>query len=105
LKKEKLQLDHIKQYEFKCESKQKIQFVMDVFKLLSLTQAIIFVNTKQFCEFVHNKLIKEGFKSTIMFGEMTREERDEMMEKFRKSEVNVIITTNMLARGIDVPEI
>jgi superfamily II DNA/RNA helicase len=78
---------------------------MDVFKLLSLTQAIIFVNTKQFCEFVHNKLIKEGFKSTIMFGEMTREERDEMMEKFRKSEVNVIITTNLLARGIDVPEI
>jgi superfamily II DNA/RNA helicase len=54
---------------------------------------------------VHNKLIKEGFKSTIMFGEMSREERDEMMEKFRKSEVNVIITTNMLARGIDVPEI
>jgi superfamily II DNA/RNA helicase len=40
-----------------------------------------------------------------MFGEMTREERDEMMEKFRKQEVNVIVTTNMLARGIDVPEI
>jgi len=54
---------------------------------------------------VHNKLNKENFKSTIMFGEMTREERDEMMEKFRKQEVNVIVTTNMLARGIDVPEI
>jgi superfamily II DNA/RNA helicase len=46
LKKEKLQLDHIKQFEFKCEPKQKIQFIMDIFKLLSLTQAIIFVNTK-----------------------------------------------------------
>lgn len=78
---------------------------MDTFKTLSLTQAIIFVNTKTFCELVHNKLNKENFKSTIMFGEMTREERDEMMEKFRKQEVNVIVTTNMLARGIDVPEI
>jgi superfamily II DNA/RNA helicase len=40
-----------------------------------------------------------------MFGEMSKEERDLVMDKFRKLEVNVIITTNMLARGIDVPEI
>lgn len=40
-----------------------------------------------------------------MFGDMSNEERDEMMAKFRHGEVNVIVTTNMLARGIDVPEI
>jgi ATP-dependent RNA helicase DDX19/DBP5 len=36
---------------------------------------------------------------------MSHEERDEMIEKFRTGEVSVVITTNMLARGIDVPEI
>ena len=36
---------------------------------------------------------------------MSYEERDEMMQKFRNCEVNVIITTNLLARGIDVPEV
>jgi superfamily II DNA/RNA helicase len=40
-----------------------------------------------------------------MFGEMSNEERDEMMEKFRNGEVRTFITTNLLARGIDVPEI
>ena len=40
-----------------------------------------------------------------MFGEMSAEERDEMMGKFRRGEVNVFITTNLLARGIDVPEV
>jgi ATP-dependent RNA helicase DDX19/DBP5 len=40
-----------------------------------------------------------------MFGNMAPEERDEMMAKFRKGEVRVFITTNMLARGIDVPEV
>lgn len=40
-----------------------------------------------------------------MFGDMSLEERDEMMRKFRDGTVDVIITTNMLARGIDVPEI
>ena len=39
-----------------------------------------------------------------MFGEMSGSERDLVMEKFRRSEVNVIITTNILARGIDVPD-
>ena len=48
---------------------------------------------------------RENLKSTIIFSEMSHEERDEMIEKFRTGEVSVVITTNMLARGIDVPEI
>ncbi len=48
---------------------------------------------------------KNGFKVSIIFGDMGKEERDEMMEKFRNQEINFVITTNMLARGIDIPEI
>ena len=48
---------------------------------------------------------RENLKSTIIFSDMSHEERDEMIEKFRTGEVSVVITTNMLARGIDVPEI
>jgi superfamily II DNA/RNA helicase len=40
-----------------------------------------------------------------MFGKMDKDERDEMMRKFRNLEVNVIIATDMLSRGIDVPEV
>ena len=46
-----------------------------------------------------------NFKSCIIFGDMGHEERDEMIAKFRAGEISVIITTNLLARGIDVPEI
>lgn len=48
---------------------------------------------------------KANLKSTIIFGDMEPAERDEMIEKFRTGEVSVVITTNMLARGIDVPEV
>ena len=48
---------------------------------------------------------KENVKSTIIFGDMDWAERDEMIAKFKSGEVSVIITTNMLARGIDVPEV
>ena len=40
-----------------------------------------------------------------MFGKMDPDERDEIMERFRKGEAKTIITTNMLARGIDVPDV
>ena len=66
---------------------------------------MIFVNTVNFAETVLNVLKKRGLKAFIIFGKMSNEERDEYVEKFRKQEINVIITTNLLSRGIDVPEI
>ena len=66
---------------------------------------MIFLNTKTYAERLNNMMRREGFKSRIIFGDMSPEERDEMIEKFRAGEISVIITTNLLARGIDVPEI
>jgi superfamily II DNA/RNA helicase len=39
-----------------------------------------------------------------MFSKMSKEERDSTMERFRKQQINVLITTDVIARGIDVPE-
>ena len=70
-----------------------------------MTQTVIFVNTRNYADRLHQMMRREGFKSTIIFGNMMPDERDEMIAKFRTGEVSVIITTNMLARGIDVPEV
>lgn len=70
-----------------------------------MTQTIIFINTKSYADRLHKMMRRENLKSTIIFSDMSHEERDEMIEKFRTGEVSVVITTNMLARGIDVPEI
>ena len=70
-----------------------------------MTQTVIFINTKAFAESVHQMMRKNGYKSMLIFGDMSAEERDETIRKFKNCEISVIITTNMLARGIDVPEI
>jgi superfamily II DNA/RNA helicase len=50
-----------------------------------------------------NILRKVGLKVyLIMGGEMSKDERDEYIEKFRKQQINVLITTNLLARGFDM---
>lgn len=77
---------------------------MDTFDICSMTQTIIFINTLSFAETVFNIMKEKGYKVSIIFSRMDKVERDEMMEKFRKREVNVVITTNLLARGIDLPE-
>lgn len=78
---------------------------MKVFNTCCMTQTVIFINTKAFAESVHQMMRKHGYKSMLIFGDMSAEERDETIRKFRNGEISVIITTNMLARGIDVPEI
>jgi ATP-dependent RNA helicase DDX19/DBP5 len=105
IKKESLQLDHIQQFYYRCDPKKKPEFIMDVFNTCCMTQTIIFMNTKSFAEKLHIMMRKNGYKSTIIFGDMSPVERDEMVNKFRNGEVSVIITTNMLARGLDVPEV
>jgi ATP-dependent RNA helicase DDX19/DBP5 len=50
-------------------------------------------------------LKNRGQKAVLIFGDMSWEERDEYVAKFRTGEVSVILTTNMLARGLDVPEV
>ena len=48
---------------------------------------------------------KDGYLVAIIFGKMTREERDEYTKKFRDGEIKVIVTTNLLSRGFDMHQI
>lgn len=104
IKAEKLKLPNIRQFVHRCEPRAKLDFIKEAFATCEMTQTFIFVNTKDFAEKVHFTLRKAGFASHIMFSKMAPAERDETIRKFRASEINVLITTNMVARGIDVPE-
>ena len=63
------------------------------------------MNTLKFAEFLFNKLKDDGYKCAIIFGKMSKEERDEYIEKFRTGAISTIITTNLLSRGFDMHEI
>lgn len=70
-----------------------------------MTQSFIFVNSKDFAEKIHYWLREAGYNSYIMFSKMTKELRDKTVQRFREQEIHVLITTNLMARGIDVPEV
>lgn len=88
----------------KCDTGKKIDFLKEIFETCETAQTFIFVNSKDYAERIHTMLRKSGFKSYIMFSKMTKEERDATIDNFRKQKIHVLITTNLIARGIDVPE-
>ena len=97
-------LDHIKQFNLKVETGKKVDFIKDVFTTLESTQTYIFINSINYAKNIQKKLEEAKLGSEILHSKMDKAKRDEVMEKFRSTEINVLVTTNIIARGIDVPE-
>ena len=102
---ENLKHPKLQVFRYRVPAKTKIDFLMEIFNDSLCVQCVVFVNTKAFAETVFRKMKEQGYKPCIIFSKMDNDERDEYIRKFREREVNFVITTNMLSRGIDIPEI
>mmetsp|Transcript_13695 Transcript_13695/g.29718 ORF Transcript_13695/g.29718 Transcript_13695/m.29718 type:complete len:584 (+) Transcript_13695:64-1815(+) len=102
-----LVLDVIKQLWIDCQQYDggKLQFLEDIYSLLTIGQSIIFVGTKRDADSVHRTLTDSGYTCSLLHSGVDNDERDRTMEAFRKGESNVLITTNVLARGVDVDNV
>jgi len=84
---------------------RKLEFLADIYSILTIGQSIIFVRTRTEADRVHQALASRGFSCSVLHGEVEHTDRDRTMEAFRKGENNVLITTNVLARGVDVDNV
>ena len=91
---------HTPSYEEKCNTLETLYKLMDVY------QTCIFVNSRATADSLQKWLVDRGHKvGVIRGGDMKPAERYEILESFRKGETRVLVTTNVLARGIDVMDI
>lgn len=104
---EYLVLDVIKQLWIDCQQYDggKLQFLEDIYSILTLGQSIIFVGTKRDADSAHRTLTDAGYTCSLLHSGVDNAERDRTMDAFRKMESNVLITTNVLARGVDVDNV
>jgi len=104
---EALVLDIIKQIWVDCQQYGggKLGFLSDIYSLLTIGQSIVFVGTKHDADAVHHTLTSEGYTCSLLHGGVDNAVRDQTMESFRKGESTVLITTNVLARGVDVDNV
>ena len=106
VKSQELTLEGIHQYYIAVEKEEwKMDVMLNLYANLDINQAIIYCNTKKRVEELEEKMKQQDFVVSIMHGEMEQKERDIVMKQFRQGSCRVLITTDLLARGIDVQQV
>ena len=106
VKKEELTLEGIQQFFVLVEKEQwKLDTLFDLYDTLTITQAVIFINTRRKVEWLNEQLNRNDFTVSAMHGEMEQGERETIMKEFRSGSSRVLIATDLLARGIDVQQV
>jgi superfamily II DNA/RNA helicase len=103
---EDVSLDGIEQYIVDVEKDEwKYEILCDIYKQLNINQAIIYCNKRQSAEWLSDKLSNDGYPLLCIHGDMENSERRRRMQEFREGKVRVLISTDLLARGIDVQQV
>jgi len=106
VKKEQLTLEGIKQFYVAVEREDwKLDTLCDLYETLTITQAIIYCNTRRKTEWLCEKMTHRDFTVSAMHGDMEMNARQLIMREFRSGSSRVLITTDLLARGIDVQQV
>lgn len=106
VKKDELTLEGIKQFYIAIQQEEwKFETLCDLYSTLTITQAIIYCNTRRKVDWLTQKMQEKDFTVSSMHGELDQRERDTIMREFRSGSSRVLITTDLLARGIDVQQV
>mmetsp|Transcript_44150 Transcript_44150/g.137497 ORF Transcript_44150/g.137497 Transcript_44150/m.137497 type:complete len:392 (+) Transcript_44150:109-1284(+) len=106
VKKDELTLEGIRQFYVAIEKEEwKLDTLCDLYETLTITQAIIYCNTRRKVDFLADQLTKRDFTISTMHAELDQKERDLVMREFRSGSSRVLISTDLLARGIDVQQV
>merc|ERR1712010_437956 len=106
VKRDELTLEGIKQFFVAVEKEEwKFDTLCDLYDTLTITQAVIFCNTKRKVDWLTAKMREANFTVSAMHGDMRQVERDAIMKEFRAGGSRVLIATDVWGRGIDVQQV
>lgn len=97
--------EKIKQSAYICYETQKLGIVKDIFKNGDLKRVIIFCGSKTKVKQVNGSLQRLHVKSGEMHSDLTQEERDNIMFQFKADQLDVLVATDIVSRGIDIDDI
>ncbi|RKO97631.1 hypothetical protein CXG81DRAFT_30381 [Caulochytrium protostelioides] len=106
VKRDELTLEGIKQFYIAVSSEEyKVETLCDLYETVTITQAVIFCNTRRKVEYLTEKMTTAQHTVSAIHGEMDQELRNNIMKEFRSGSSRVLIATDLLARGIDVQHV
>jgi ATP-dependent RNA helicase DeaD len=98
-------VDTIEQHYFSVDEERKFELLVKLLDREQPEQAIVFCRTKRGTDKLHNRLSKKIPDVDVIHGDLPQSARDRVMRKFRDGQVQILIATDVVGRGIDVSNI
>lgn len=95
----------IDQYSIQCIGREKIEIILRLMKQFEVSRAIVFCNTKYTTGMVAEQLYAQGLNTACLHGDMRQSERNKIMEQYKAGEIDILVATDVAARGIDVSDL
>ena len=106
VKKEELTLEGITQFYINIKINDwKYDVLKDLYDTINIAQCIIYINSKNKLMDIHDSLMKDNFPVACIHGELTSDDRKKVMEEFRSGHSRILLSTDLLSRGIDVQQL
>ncbi len=97
--------EKIQQSAYVCHDAQKAGIIKHLFSTNQLKRVIIFSGKKDKVKDIHRELLKMKINCCQMHSDLTQQERDEVMYQFKTGQKDVLVATDIVARGIDIDDI
>lgn len=97
--------EKIRQSAYVCYEDQKMGIIKDIFKQGDLKRVIIFSGKKQKVKMINHALQKINVNCGEMHSDLDQAQRDDIMYKFKSGQIDVLVATDIVARGIDIDDI
>ncbi len=92
----------IEHFYYLVNAKDKYQALRRICDINPNLYGIVFCRTRRSCSEIAEKLIRDGYNADALHGELSQSQRDHVMKKFRNNNLQILVATDVAARGIDV---
>ena len=103
--KKELTVQNIEQYYFDIRRKDKLDVLTRLLDVYDPKLSLIFCNTKHMVDELANELQNRGYFAEGLHGDMKQQQRDRVMKNFRSGKTEILVATDVAARGIDVDDV
>lgn len=100
-----LTMSRISQYYYPVKWEYKTHALLRLMAFYNYRKSIVFCNTKAMTNSLCEELKREGYEAAALNGDLDQRQRDRVMDSFRKGTSNILIATDIAARGIDVDDV
>jgi len=106
VKNEELTLEGIQQFYVKVKDNNwKYDIITDLYDVINVNQCIIYINSKIKINEIYQRFLEDNFPVSYISGDRSSEDRKKIMEEFRSGKIRILLSTDLLSRGIDIQQL